>query len=1073
MAKKTLSVFLSLTLAALPLARPAAAQGNPAAQGSSAPVDVIIAYYDDPDDFDVEDILELGGTLKYVYHLVPAIAATVPESALVELTENFLVQRVDLDLQVHALDAELDNSWGVKRIGSGLVHDGANLGLGVKVAVLDSGIDYIHPDLNANFAGGHDFVNNDADPMDDEGHGTHVAGSIAAEDDNAGLVGVAPEASLYVLKVLDQFGNGNYSDIIAALQWAVDNGMQVTNNSYGSLGDPGLTVKQAFDNAEAAGLLNVAAADNAGNCAGTGDSVNFPARYASVIAVAATNSTDGVPCFSSTGPDVEIAAPGVDINSTLLGGGYGLGSGTSMATPHVAGTGALVIASGITDQNLNGRINDEVRDRMNQTAEDLGLPAEWVGNGLVDADAAAASAPPPGESATLTVTDGYDQKNETTLLQEGKVYVLQASDDDWWETEDAFFTSYQFSDAAVPAGATITSVVIQVEHWEEKGFKGSVRWQAGTGWPASPQVWATNDSVPLRKGESNETQDSGDVTAAVNTPARINALELLVVNNGTNGKKTLVDYISVYVSWTTAPTNQPPVADPQSATTAEDTPKAITLTGSDLDGDPLTFTVLSQPANGTLSGTAPNLTYSPNADFNGSDSFTFKVNDGTVDSAPATVSITVTAVNDAPVAQDQQVSTKQGEPVAITLAASDADGDPLTYAVATAPTNGLLSGTPPNLTYTPNAGFSGTDSFTFKANDGVLDSNLGTVTMTVAPNNPPTADPQSVTTAEDTPKAITLTGSDLDSDPLTFTVLSQPANGTLSGTAPNLTYAPKADFNGSDSFTFKVNDGLADSLPATVSITVTAVNDAPTADDQSVTTDQDTPVAVTLTASDADGDPLTFTVLTLPANGTMSGPAPNLTYTPNAGFFGTDSFTFKTNDGTVDSAPGTVTITVNEKSSIPPGSAVLTVLDGWDQKNEKTLEEDGKTYTVQTSDNEWWEIEEGYFTSYQFSDVAIPAGAKITKVEVRVEHWEENDFQGSLEWQAGTGWPASPQVWSTNPSILLRKDEKNEAQDSWDVTGAVGTHARIDGLELRIKNNAFNGKKTKADYIEVLVEWGP
>ena len=158
---------------------------------------------------------------------------------------------------------------------------------------------------------------------------------------------------------------------------------------------------------------------------------------------------------------------------------------------------------------------------------------------------------------------------------------------------------------------------------------------------------------------------------------------------------------------------------------------------------------------------------------------------------------------------------------------------------------------------------------------------------------------QSVTTAEDTAAAITLTGRDLDGDALTFSVVTGPANGTLSGVAPNLTYTPSADFNGSDSFTFVSNDGLLNSIAATVSITVTAGNDAPVADDQAVTTAEDTAAAITLTGSDLDGDSLTFSVVSGPANGTLSGVAPALTYTPNADFNGSDSFTFISNDGLV------------------------------------------------------------------------------------------------------------------------------------------------------------------------------
>ena len=164
-----------------------------------------------------------------------------------------------------------------------------------------------------------------------------------------------PAVFLYALKVLNAQGSGSWSDVIAALQWAVNNGIQVTNNSYGSGRNPGGTVEAAFANAEAAGLVNVAAAGNSGNCGGKGNKVGWPARYSSVIAVGATNQNDGRPCFSSAGPDVELAAPGVAINSTIPGGGYDQYHGTSMASPHVAGTAALVISAGITDANGNGR----------------------------------------------------------------------------------------------------------------------------------------------------------------------------------------------------------------------------------------------------------------------------------------------------------------------------------------------------------------------------------------------------------------------------------------------------------------------------------------------------------------------------------------------------------------------------------------------------------------------------------------------------------------------------------------------------------------------------------------------
>ncbi|MEK7399378.1 MAG: S8 family peptidase, partial [Candidatus Poribacteria bacterium] len=324
--------------------------------------------------------------IKHTFKIVPAIAADVPNQKLAHLKTKKNVVRIEPDVEIMAVDTELDNTWGVKRIGAGFVHDANKFGTGIKVAIIDSGIDYNHPDLNDNFEiglKGYDFFNNDNNPMDDNGHGTHVAGTVAAEDNNSGVVGVAPKAKLYALKVLGANGSGNYGDVIAALQWCVNNGIQVTNNSYGSSADPGFTVHDAFDAAYTAGIINIAAAGNSGNRKGTGDNVIYPAKYNTVVAVAATDSSNKRATFSSTGPKVELSAPGVSIKSTIPGGGYAIYSGTSMASPHVAGTAALVIASGVI-----GPAN--IRAQLQATADNLGTPGRdsLYGYGLVDADGA-------------------------------------------------------------------------------------------------------------------------------------------------------------------------------------------------------------------------------------------------------------------------------------------------------------------------------------------------------------------------------------------------------------------------------------------------------------------------------------------------------------------------------------------------------------------------------------------------------------------------------------------------------------------------------------------------------------
>ena len=372
------------------------------------------------------------------------------------------------------------------------------------------------------------------------------------------------------------------------------------------------------------------------------------------------------------------------------------------------------------------------------------------------------------------------------------------------------------------------------------------------------------------------------------------------------------------VSITVTAVNDAPIAFSQSQTNAEDVSSAITLTASDVDGPVTNFVVTANPAHGTLSGTAPNLTYTPVTNYFGFDSFTFRVNDGSLTSGVATVSITLTNVNDVPIAFSQSLTNAEDVSFALTLTASDVDGPVTNFVVTANPAHGALSGSAPNLTYTPVTNYFGADSFTFRANDGSLTSAVATVSITLTNvNDVPIAFSQSLTNAEDTAFAITLTASDVDGPVTNFVVTANPAHGTLSGSAPNLTYTPVTNYFGADSFTFRVNDGSLTSVVATVSITLTNVNDAPIALSQSLTNAEDTAFALTLTASDVDGPVTNFVVTANPAHGTLSGTAPNLSYTPVTNYFGSDSFTFRVNDGSLTSAVATVSITLTNVNDAP------------------------------------------------------------------------------------------------------------------------------------------------------------
>jgi subtilisin family serine protease len=260
--------------------------------------------------------------------------------------------------------------WGVKRVNASQAWD-RTTGAGVKVAVIDTGIDCTHPYLAC--AGGVNLIKPDASPADDHGHGTHVAGTIAARPvDGKGIVGVAPAASLYAVKVLNAEGGGSIATIVEGIAWVAENGMNVANMSLGGPGSDAMY--KAVRKAVAAGVTIVAATGN-----DPAASVSAPASYSEVIAVSASTSEDGLADFATTGPEVDFIAPGKDVESTWPGGKAARLSGTSMASPHVAGLAALACS-------LGARSPSQVRGALTRASSPLpGLNAQQQGAGLVDA----------------------------------------------------------------------------------------------------------------------------------------------------------------------------------------------------------------------------------------------------------------------------------------------------------------------------------------------------------------------------------------------------------------------------------------------------------------------------------------------------------------------------------------------------------------------------------------------------------------------------------------------------------------------------------------------------------------
>ncbi|MBI3547682.1 MAG: S8 family peptidase [Elusimicrobia bacterium] len=269
--------------------------------------------------------------------------------------------------------------WGVQRVSAPRAWN-VTKGRGVKVCVVDTGVDRTHPNLAGNVLASF----NATDPehpdaaADENGHGTHIAGIIAAAGKNGGLVGVAPEASILAAKVLDKNGDASFSEIVAGMQWCADRGAHVVNLSIGGEGDP--LLKEGIEALLNAGIVVVAAAGNYHAQHNPDRKVLFPAAYEGVIAVSASDRRDKEGWFSAKGDAIDFIAPGVEIKSTVPGGGYRTMDGTSQASPHVAGLAALLIAAG----GPSGP--SSVRAFLHASSMLPDLSPDAQGNGMISAD---------------------------------------------------------------------------------------------------------------------------------------------------------------------------------------------------------------------------------------------------------------------------------------------------------------------------------------------------------------------------------------------------------------------------------------------------------------------------------------------------------------------------------------------------------------------------------------------------------------------------------------------------------------------------------------------------------------
>src|ERR1043166_9665528 len=396
------------------------------------------------------------------------------------------------------------------------------------------------------------------------------------------------------------------------------------------------------------------------------------------------------------------------------------------------------------------------------------------------------------------------------------------------------------------------------------------------------------------------------------------------------------------VTLTVQPVNDPPVAVDDSYGVNKNTILSVPAPGvlcndTDVDGDTLTAILFKLPSHGTLSlSSNGSVVYTPVSNYFGSDSFTYRASDGQAQTSPATVSITVHQVNSAPVAVNDTYTVYEDVALVTSMPGvlandTDSDGDLMTPILISGPAHGTLTLDPNgSFRYLGTTNYFGTDSFSYKVNDGLLDSLPATVTINVQPvNDPPLAQNDSYTIHEDTELLVPAPGvlandSDVDGDSLSAILVSGPAHGTLTLNANgSLRYLAATNYNGPDSFTYKANDRTADSAPATVSITVNALNDAPVAVADAYSVNEDSTLSIVAPGvlandSDVDGDQLTAVLVSGPAHGTLTLHADgSFQYLAATNFNGSDSFTYKANDGTTDSLPATVTVTIIPVNDAP------------------------------------------------------------------------------------------------------------------------------------------------------------
>ena len=635
-----------------------------------------------------------GAALRHIYdNALGGFAIRVPnDKALEEILKIPEVDYVEPDIKVKAFIQSLPT--GINRVDADLSSTKSGDGSGAvnaDIGILDTGIDLTHPDLNVYRHV--TFVSGTSSGNDDNGHGTAVAGIAAARDNSDGVVGVAPGARLWSIKVLDSSGNGFISDIIEGIDYvtAHSDEIDVANLSFGGDGS-NTALRTAIINSVLSGVTYAAAAGNDEKDAST----VIPASYPEVIAVSAIVDTDGkcgglststssgnddtLADFSNFGSVVDIAAPGVLIKSTARGSSYTNSfSGTSASTPHVTGAAALY-----NSENPNASPSD-IRTALRNSGSSPATICNGNGYGYFTGDRDNNAEPLLYIGTSSAVTGSYHYSpsfvisgnNYQDVPSSSSLQLPQFSVAAWFKTStnfgsDAFIVNkggagsdssgqnlnygiWMTSTEKVKAGFETSSGADQYItspssyndgqwHYAVVTFGGSsivlyvdgVQVGTKSTLGASPE---TSGTKPVRIGANSRVTPSGNFFTGEVDEVRVWNDDLTVqqVTNAFAGNINTAGQV-VYLPFGS---NGAPVANSQTVNVNKNTQQAITLSATDPNNDALAYTVVTQPTNGSISGSAPNLFYNPNLNYIGPDSFTFKANDSALQSNIATVTINV------------------------------------------------------------------------------------------------------------------------------------------------------------------------------------------------------------------------------------------------------------------------------------------------------------------------------------------------------------------------------------------------------------------------------------------------